>query len=238
MFFFFRKGSFVDLEIGYTMNKQLHSIHKLLFIFLIIGAQIPNGFTQKHQPPIPVEIMLGQEAIFSQVVLNRGFTPTSKFSFFNLSTYSASLRNEDHNELAIINQVNYALGKGFEVMAGVNMNSEVGLAPLIGPKHVFATRQFLAVSIFSYFLNGDHDVSFFGIYEYKPPLTDKLSLYLRAQVLLEQSLGEEQHNRSFLYTRVGLKSGKLNFGAGANLDQFGPQREFRDNYGVFLGWDF
>lgn len=205
---------------------------------MMTGLQIPEGLGQMHQPPIPAEVMLGHQAIFSQVILNRSFSPDSKLSFFNLSTYSASYQNEDHHELANISQVNYRLGKGFQVMGGVNMNSEVGFAPLIGPKHVFASRQFLAVSILSYFLNGEHDMSFFGLYEYKPPINDKLSLYLRAQVLLEQSLGKEQHNRSFLYMRLGLKKGNLNFGAGANLDQYGPQREFRDNYGLFLGWDF
>ena len=68
------------------------------------------------------------------------------------------------------------------------MNAVVGLSPVIGPKHVYASRKFLAVSILSYFLNGDHDLGFFGLYEFKPPINDKLALYTRLQVLYERVL--------------------------------------------------
>jgi len=30
----------------------------------------------------------------------------------------------------------------------------------------------------------------------------------------------------------------LNFGLGANLDQYGPDKTYKPNYGIFVGWSF
>ena len=221
------------------MNKLFDLANKAIFIFFLICSQSITGFSQGHQPPIPVELFLGHEALYSQLILARDFSPDSKFSLFSLATYSAYFNEEQNdNDLVIINQVSYSLGKGFGIVGGFNMNAAVGLSPVIGPEHVYASRKLLAVSRLSYALNGDHDLSFLGIYEFKPPINDKLALYTRFQILYESSLGEGHHNRSFLYVRAGLKKNKFNFGFGANLDQYGPQKDFKDNYGAFVGWDF
>ena len=221
------------------MRKVIDVIKKVIFISSAMILNSHLGICQEHQPPIPVELLPGSNAIFSQLVLNRDFTPDSKFSLFSLATYTAYYNKEENeNDLAIINQITYDLGKGFGFMAGVNVNAAVGLTPVIGPKYVHVSRKFLAVSILSYSVNGEHDLGFFGLYEFTPPISEKLSLYTRFQVLYNQSFGEEQHNRSFMYLRAGLKKSRFNFGFGANFDQYGPDKDFTDNYGVFMGWDF
>ncbi len=211
---------------------------KVILIFFAIGLNTQIGISQEHLPPIPVEVLVGNKAIFSQLVLNRDFSHNSKFSLFSLTSYASFYNKEEENDLAIINQITYDLGKGFGFMGGVNVNSAVGLTPVIGPKLVYVSRKFLAVSILSYSVDGNHDMSLFGLYEFKPPINEKTLLYTRIQVLFDHSIGERHHNRSFLYFRIGLKRSKLNFGFGANLDQFGPHKEFIENYGAFIGWDF
>ena len=222
------------------MRNAIRTIKRVLLIFFGISLNTQMGFSQENQPPIPVEVLLGNKAIFSQLVLNRDFSQNSKFSIFSLAAYTSlyNKEEEEENDLAIINQITYDLGKGFGVMAGVNMKSAVGLTPVIGPKHVYVSRKFLAVSILSYSVDGKHDMSLFGLYEFRPPIHNKIFLYTRLQVLLDHSFGESHHNRSFMYLRIGLKRNKLNFGFGANFDQYGPDKHFTDNYGVFVGWDF
>jgi hypothetical protein len=221
------------------MRNAIGSIKKVILISFAIGSNSYIGSCQEHQPPIPVEVLVGNEAVFSQLILNLDFTPNSKFSLFSLTTYTAGYNKEEYeNDLVTINQITYDLGKGFGIMGGVNVNAAVGLTPVIGPEHVYVSRKFLAVSIFSYSVNGEHDISFFGLYVFTPPINEKISLYSRLQVLYNQSLGERQHNRSFMYLRVGLKRNKFNFGFGTNLDQYGPDKDFTDNYGAFVGWDF
>jgi len=221
------------------MRNASRGLKKLTIILLTVGLNALTSYGQEKQSPIPAEILFGNEAVFSQLVLNRDFSPNSKFSLFSLATYTSGYNQENYdNDLALINQVTYDLGKGFGFMAGVNVNSAVGLSPVIGPKHVYASRKFLAVSILSYSVDGEHDIGIFGLYEFRPPINEKISLYTRFQFLWNQSVGEKQHNRSFMYLRAGLKRSKFNFGFGANLDQYGPEKDFTDNYGLFVGWDF
>ena len=221
------------------MRNAIRAIRKVILIVFAISLNMQSGFSQEDQPPIPVEVLFGNKAIFSQLVLNRDFSENSKFSLFSLANYTSVYdKEEQDNDLAIINQITYDLGKGFGVMGGVNVNSAVGLTPVIGPKYVYVSRKFLAVSIFSYSVDGKHDMSLFGLYEFTPPVHEKTFLYTRLQVLFNHSIGERHHNRSFMYLRVGLKKNKLNFGFGVNLDQYGPDKDFMDNYGAFVGWDF
>ncbi len=216
---------------------KITKISRLLIIALFLSSNFVFG--QKPVPPIPAEIFFGNDAIFSQLVINRDFAPNSKFSLFSLATYTASYDQEKgDNELATINQVNYSVGRGFSAMVGVNVNSEVGLTPVIGPKHVFVSKTFLSVSILSFSVDGDNDLGFFGLYEYTPPINENLALLARFQVLYNQGLGEMQHNRSFLYLRAGLKKNRLSFGLASNLDQYGPKKKFKENYGLFAEWNF
>lgn len=220
------------------MSDCLDLIKKIILITFLVCSQTISMYGQESQPPIPVELFFGNEALYSQLVLARDFSPSSKFSLFSLSTFSSSYNEQADHDMVIINQVSYSVGKGVGLIGGLNMNATIGLSPIIGSEYVYASRKFLAVSILSYAVNGSHDLGLFGLYEFKPPISDKLALYTRLQFLYERGLQESQHNRSFIYLRFGLKKNKLNFGFGANLDQYGPQKEFKANYGAFVGWGF
>ncbi len=194
---------------------------------------------QTPAPPIPVEFFAGNENMYYQLVIKRPFSDTSDFSIFGLATFTADYDNEIiENRLVTIAQVSYNLGKGFGVMAGADMNSKVGFSPVIGPQHNYASRTFLAVTVLSYFLNGDNDLKIFGLYEFKPSLTKKWSVYTRLQFIYNQNLSENLHNRSYLYLRAGLKRNSMIIGVAANLDHFGPEKVYQDNYGPFIRWEF
>lgn len=221
------------------MRKILEPIQRIILVLFVLCITNILSYGQSHQSPIPFESFFGHEAINSQIIVARDFTPTSKFSFFGLATYTASYNNEqDKNSLLMINQISYSLGKGFGIMAGADMNSEVGFSPIIGPEHVYVSQKFLAVTILSYSMKGDHDLGLFGLYQFTPPINDNLSVYTRLQILYSQNLGEGEHNRSFMYLRAGLRLNRFSFGFGANLDQYGPHKAYGDNYGAFLGWEF
>lgn len=196
----------------------------------------------KAQPPvapIPVEFFAGHEALFTQMVVKRNFDAAGKFSFFGLSTYTANYENiiSDHR-IINISQVSYSLGKGFGLMAGADMNSVAGIAPVLGPQHNFANRQWLAVTVVSLSANEDADLKIFGLYEYKPPINTAWSGYTRFQFIYNRSLQENSHNNSYIFLRAGLRRKALAAGAAANFDWAGPDRLFNDNYGVFVRWEF
>jgi len=96
----------------------------------------------------------------------------------------------------------------------------------------------LAITVLNYMLNEGQDLKLFGLYEFKPSLNEKWSLYNRVQFVYNYNLSEDHHNRSFLYLRAGLKKGPLGFGLGANWDQYGSSKILRNNFGVFTRWEF
>lgn len=227
-----------------------HQFVLLSFIFVLV---IPFfGQAQEQQistptkplssgPPIPLEIFFGHEQLNFQLIVKKKFTPTSKFDLLAISVFSENWDKDNKfgNSVVIPFQVNYNIGKkGFAVAAGGEGNSVAGFSPLVGVEHSFANRKVLAITVLNYLINETQDLKLFGLYEFKPPLTEKLSLYTRVQVVYNFSLEESNHNRSFLYLRAGLKKGPLGFGLGANWDQYGPDKIFKDNYGVFTRWEF
>lgn len=212
---------------------------KLTLVLFFFFAGHLSLKAQHHDPPIPAEVLFGNNQLYYQTNVKKLFSPDSRFGFFSLATYTADYKNDlSENRLLIEGQVSYTIKGGFGVMAGTDINSVTGFSPIIGPQHTYASRQVLAVTIASYFLNEKNDFKIFGLYEYKPPIGNKWTLYNRLQFIYNHSLKHDFHNRSYLFLRTGLKKDAFVFGLGANLDQFGPQKEFADNYGIFIRWEF
>lgn len=209
----------------------------LLFVF---GVQFQSA-AQAPAPkiPTPVEVMAGNNRLFFQMVVKRKFSPDSKFGFLNVSSFATSYDNE-REELDLVAPVlvNYTFYKGFGVVAGTTINNRVGFSPLVGVQHSFTNKEWVAVTIASLLVNSSRGVELFGIYEFKPQLSPKTNLYTRVQFLYIQNTAQNFHARSFLQLRAGVKKEALSFGLGANLDQYGPEKDFKPNYGLFVGWAF
>jgi len=211
----------------------------LFLFFLFLNPKITQA--QTPIPPLPMELMFGQDRMDYQLVMKRNFTPQSKFSVLAIAVFSENYAKGKKlgDSVVIPFQVNYALGKsGFSLAAGGEANSSAGFGTTLGLTHSKATKEILAISVLSYQLSSAQNVKFFGLYEYKPALTEKWSIYSRLQLTYNQGMAEGFHNRSFLYLRAGLKKGPLGFGLGANFDAYGPSKLARENYGVFTRWEF
>jgi len=201
---------------------------------IFVHAQAPT-------PPIPLELMFGNDRLDFQMVVKRNFTPQSKFSILAIAVFSENYGKEKKlgDSVVIPFQVNYALGKsGLSLAVGGEANSVAGFGTTVGLSHSKATKEILAITVLSYQLSSDQNLKIFGIYEYKPALNEKWSIYSRLQLTYNQGMAEGFHNRSFLYLRAGLKKGPLGFGLGANFDAYGPNKVARENYGVFTRWEF
>jgi hypothetical protein len=223
-----------------AIRNSPHSRFFILFLLVFFSAHY-QAIAQATAPkvPTPVELMAGNNRLFFQMVVKRKFSPDSKFGFLNVSSFSTSYDNE-REELDLVAPVliNYTLYKGFGLVAGTTINNRVGFSPLVGAQHSFTNQKWVAVTIASLFLNSSRNVELFGIYEFKPQLTPKTNLYTRVQFMYIHNTAQNFHARSFLQLRAGVKKDALSFGLGANLDQYGPEKDFKPNYGLFVGWAF
>lgn len=223
-----------------SLTIRKNDLLKLVLLVTCIWAESQRELhAQPPDPPMPVEAFVGHNSLYYQVVTKNDFAPGSRLGYFGLATYTADYQNDvDENSLITIAQINYGLGNGFGVMAGTDINSVSGFSPIVGPQHNYASREWLAVTVLSYFLNGESDLKLFGLYEYKPPINEQWTFYSRLQFIVNQNLSEGSHNKSYLYLRSGLKRDFLIFGLAANLDWSGPGKVFNDNYGPFVRWEF
>jgi len=223
------------------LTKLIFKIKTIIFIGTLLLGIVYFGQAQEVVPkvPTPVEFMAGNNRLFFQMVVKKKFAPESKFGFLTVATFSSSYDNQmDELDLVMPVLVNYNLYKGFGLVAGTTVNNVVGFSPIIGVQHAFANREWVAVTIASLFLNASKNAELFGIYEYKPKISPKTSLYSRLQFMYVHGTQQNHHARSFLQLRSGLKINELNFGLGANLDQYGPGKTYMPNYGLFVGWAF
>lgn len=223
------------------LTNQILKIKTIIFIGILFIGIVCSGQAQEFVPrvPTPVEFMAGNNRLFFQMVVKKKFTPESKFGFLSVATFSSNYDNQmDDLDLVMPVLVNYNIYKGVGLVAGTNVNNVVGFSPVVGAQHTFANREWVAVTIASLFLNSTKNAELFGIYEYKPKVSYKTNLYTRLQFMYVYGTQQNQHARSFLQLRSGLKMNDLGFGLGANLDQYGPGKTFKPNYGLFVGWAF
>jgi hypothetical protein len=228
-------------KIMQSLNQKPKGIFLTLLTILMLTGISQSGYAQQFVPkvPTPVEFMVGNNRMFFQMVVKKKFTPESRFGFLSVSSIAASYDNDKEDlDFATPVLVNYNIYKGFGIVGGLSINNAVGFAPLLGAQHSFANKEWVAVTIVSAFLHSKRNVEYFGIYEYKPALTEKTNLYTRVQMLYIHGTRDNLHARSFLQLRAGLKKDAFNFGVGGNLDQYGPEKTFKPNYGVFVGWAF
>jgi len=210
----------------------------VILILLMTGVNLPLTLqAQTHKVPVPVELFFGDQQLSFEMVVNKQFAPESRLGFFSVATFSAKYNDLTNVEITIPAHLYYTFWKGLSVTGGGSVNSVVGFSPYTGFQHIFASRQILAVTVASLYLNTENDFEIFGLYEYKPPINEKWSFYSRLQFIYNTSLKEGNHNRSYLYLRAGVKRESIMFGLGANLDQYGPFKTFEDNYGLFVRYN-
>jgi hypothetical protein len=211
------------------------SIKYIFTLILILSFTVKINAQELAQKPIPIELVLGNKRIGLQSIINKNLPESKRFSFFSVTNLESDY-SQNAEGLDFINnsQISFEIYKGFGVSSGTNINKVTGLSPTLGLQYVFANPKWLFVLTPNLIFSSGNTASFLSIIEYKPKLTDQLKLYSRVQGLYNHNIKSSSHERSYLQLRIGLEYKKYQFGLASNLDYFGPNHSFRDNYGVFV----
>jgi hypothetical protein len=189
--------------------------------------------------PIPVELVIGHNRFGLQFVMNKKFSPSSRFSFLNVNIFTSDYNNSrDNLDLVAISQVGYDLYKGFGPTVGLSVNSVAGLSPTAGLQYVFVNKEILLVLTPTVEFSESNNIQGLFIGEYRPPLSDKVDLFSRLQALYNYDTNNDFHQRSYIQLRLGVGIQKYQFGPAVNLDYYGPEKIFKGNYGAFLRVNF
>lgn len=210
-------------------------MRKIIFIFFIFAVSYLTA-QEKPQPPIGVELLFGNNRLNAALSLNKPVW--GKWRFNNITTAAAYYDVADgKTELVMVNSLIYQFHPNFGASGGLQYHFLKGLVPNVAFHTSYADRTWLLV--FTPYLNllPERHSETIAIVQYKPALSENLRLFTQVQALYNHNLNANAHDRSFYYFRLGLTVKKITFGAGANLDYYGPDRIFKDNYGGFVKVD-
>ncbi len=199
----------------------------------IKAQDISNSTLPK--PPVTIEYLAGNNRLFSQLILNRSLTKNQTFGLLNVSSFAANYeKNNSNSEYFSFSTLNFKIGKGFSINAGGTFNTSEGLKPLLGIQYTYTNKGFSVIYLPAYYYLRSRKIFNLLLVEYKLKITDKWSSYSRLQANYQYDFDINSHFRSYLYLRLGATYKNITFGAGANLDQYGPKRVFKENYGAFI----
>ncbi len=210
----------------------------LVLILPILGMK-GQEVTAVKKPPIPIEVMFGNEEIYALAILNLPIDKKGKFGYFGVTSALVPYENErSNNELVISNSLTYNFSQKWFATAGLQFHYSKGAVPFTGLQFFSANPKWLF--LFSPNLQLAPSINFetVGIVEYKPMLSKNVGLYSRFQGIYNQNLDDGAHERSLLYLRAGVALGKTSFGFGVNIDFYGLERAQEENYGLFINHVF
>ena len=221
------------------LKRNFKTMRYQIFLIFLLCSSVVNAQQASKEAPSPVELNIGNNRFGLQFLINRHFAAASKFSFLSVTSFESTYNN-DINNLDFINnsQVSYEIYKGFGIATGLSVNRVAGLTPVVGLEYVFGSKEILLVLTPAYHLSKTKNIEGLALIEYKPKLTEKLNLYSRFQTLYNHNSETGQHERSYMQFRLGVGIGNYQFGLATNLDYYGPAKIFKDNYSVFLRFNF
>lgn len=209
------------------------------YLMLLLNLTIANlnaqSPTDNEMPPIPIEIMFSANEINSLTILNRPFGGASKFGYFGVVSVKIPYQREDgNNEIVLTNSLTYSLSKEVFALGGLQFHYAKGIVPYVGFQYFKASPTLLILINPNFQLEPTINLEGVGVVEYKPAISKKISLYTRFQALYNQNFDTGEHERSFLYFRLGITRKKSSFGLGINVDFYGAETRQEEDYGIFI----
>lgn len=208
-------------------------------VVLLPAIAIAQDTKPKKTSPIPVEVFFGNNRLVTQITVNRKFNESSKFgvlaSSYTASDYGNKLReNESMNVLLLT----YDVYKGLGLISGAALNSTWGFRPFAGGQYGYGNKLFSANISSGFYLTESNNFESLATIQFRPHIKDDWSLYTRIQGMYNEDMDTNKHDRAAIYGRLGLGYRAFGFGLASNLDWYGPNKVFVENYGVYLSYAF
>ena len=220
-----------------TVTRLFIYISILLFTTVAI-AQDSTSVGQRSRP-IPVEVFFGNDRVVTEITLIKKFTGIPKFGIIASSYYAADYDNElRNNESMNVLLLTYDIYKGLGVVSGAALNSKWGFRPFAGGMYVYGNKAFTTAISSGFYLTESNNSESKAMVQYRHPLSNDWSLIARLQGLFNLDMDTKKQDRGQLYARLGVGYEASEFGFATNLDWYGPNKVFKENYGVYISCAF
>lgn len=208
------------------MKKIISTISFLLFT-VVVFSQV------KPQPPIPVEVLFGNERVNFSLGVNKSIA--GNFRYINsLSVASYYDFRPKTTEMVTVNSLVYQFHKNIGVSTGMQFHFVKGFIPNVGIHFSHSNPTWLLALTPYYNFRPWANLETVAVMEFKPALSDKMRLFTRLQGFYGYNLEKNERERGMIYFRLGLSLKNYTAGFGGNLDYYTPDRSEIQNYGGFL----
>jgi hypothetical protein len=184
---------------------------------------------------IQPQIFAGHQAVEYNFLWFKDFDSTKRVTLFNFSFYNINYEDQSRNTYEIYQVATYNITSNWGLAGGGRFaNGE--FQPVLAVSYQLATSN-LYFNIFPSIqyssLTEQLNYSLFGLLFYKPRLSKTWRMF--NQVAFEPFVSKQGHVFSYQQLRMGLeyKNG-VQFGLGANLEQFGESFDSTYNIGLFI----
>lgn len=193
----------------------------------------------QRSKPIPVEVFFGSDRVVTQITLMKKFSSSTRFGLLASTYYAADYKNELlNNESMNVLLLTYDIYKGLGVVGGAALNSKWGFRPFAGGMYSYGNRAFSTAFSSGFYLTESNNSESKGMVQYRHQLKDSWSLYTRLEGLFNLDMDTKKHDRGQLYGRLGVGYKAVGFGLATNLDWYGPNKVFKENYGIYVSYAF
>lgn len=223
---------------------RFNILGKLLLALAVFSSVVANAQESAESPPaaapsapIPFEVFLGTDGFTSQLIVDKKFVGVNKLGLFGLSFLKADYDNETFLRESINMAVlKYDIVNNVSVVGGALFNSNWGFRPYAGAQYGYHSRTLMGVVSSGFHLTDTHNWETLAIVEYRPQIKENWSLYTRVQGLYSHLTETGKHDRSFLYSRLGVTYKTISFGCALNYDWYGngPMKIDDHEWGIFI----
>jgi len=200
----------------------------LFFIFSIAIKGQEKKDTVLFQPPIPVELMVGNESLLYKMVVTKQVS--SNFKFYNLLTYESSFITSSASGIFNQTAIFYDFSKHFSIGSGANFSSFHGVSPILVALYSnFNTTRGIVIQP-SITLEKNNAKELFGMYELTYKVSPTITGYFRLDAFTSWY---SKHDFSYLNWRLGTQTKQGRFGPAINFQFVANIPTPYINYGAF-----
>lgn len=217
------------------MTKNLSVLASLIVCLVLCCPQGTKG-QSKVQPPIPVELLFGNQRTAMTMAVNRSIAGNVRFLNMTSATAFYDFK-PGRTELVAINSVCYQFVPFFGASVGTEYHFLKGFSPNVAMHLSYAKPSvFLMLTPYFNFMPWPN-LETVAIAEWKPALQQNWRLLARVQGFYAHDFKKNERERAMCYVRLGATYKKYTVGVGANFDFYRPDMNNLQNYGLFLRAD-
>lgn len=213
--------------------KYLSLLFCCIFFNSISAQEVPKLNNQSQ--PIPVEILFGNTRMAFQTSVNKPFVEGSKWGYSLIASLTSdyNITKATKTGMMVPVSITYKIFNSIALNGGLALNPAFGKRALLGLVFVQHIKGIMLVVVPTMYFSNSQFFETYASVEYQPKINDKLNLYTQLRGLYNFNIQNNDHDRSYCDTRLGLGYKNMTFGIGYNWDSYGPLKINVNNVGVF-----